>query len=240
MDLKEENILGKEIATHWYYVAKGNALRSFLGDIKVDELLDVGAGSGVFSRRLLDDKICKRAVCIDPSYKEERTEIHNNSEIEFLRHANNISQRLILMMDVLEHVDDDIGLLREYSDRMPKGGLVLITVPAFQFIWSGHDIFLEHRRRYTRKSVETVVKSARLEIVRCRYFFGLLFPIVAAIRLLNRAMLGARPDKARSSLKNYPPTINALLTLIHKVECALLFPFNYFGGLSIFLLARKP
>lgn len=239
MDLKEEKILGKEITTHWYYVAKGNALRSFIGDIRVDEILDVGAGSGVFSRRLLDDKICNRAVCIDPGYKEERTEIYNNSEINFVRYVNNISQRLILMMDVLEHVDDDIGMLREYSERMPKGGLVLITVPAFQFIWSGHDIFLEHRRRYTKKSIESTVESAKLQIVRCRYFFGLLFPIVAAIRLLNRAMLRARPVKARSSLKKYPFPINALLTFIHKVECAILFPFNYFGGLSIFLLARR-
>ena len=58
MDLKEEAILGAAIGSHWYYVAKGRALCAMLGGIRVPEVLDVGAGSGVFSRQLLDAGVC--------------------------------------------------------------------------------------------------------------------------------------------------------------------------------------
>ena len=63
---------------------------------------------------------------------------------------------LLLYMDVLEHVDDDLGLLTAYLDQLERGGRVLITVPAFDFLWSNHDIFLEHKRRYTLKQVEAL------------------------------------------------------------------------------------
>src|SRR5688572_5239911 len=72
MDLKEQDILGPDIGRHWYYVSKGRALRALLGRAKVPEVLDVGAGSGVFARQLLAAGVCDRAVCVDPNYVEER------------------------------------------------------------------------------------------------------------------------------------------------------------------------
>lgn len=73
MDLKEEDILGESIYEHWYYISKGQALHHFLGDINTPEILDVGAGSGVFSRQLLDKGICKSAVCLDPIIQRKET-----------------------------------------------------------------------------------------------------------------------------------------------------------------------
>ncbi len=238
MDLKEADILGSDVATHWYYVSKGRAARKFLGPTRVDVALDVGAGSGVFARQLLDAGVCRRAVCVDPGYGAERIEDHNGQEIRFVRSVDQVSQKLILMMDVLEHVDDDVGLLRQYCDHMPEEGLVLITVPAFQILWSSHDTFLEHRRRYTRSGLEAAVRDADLEVLRCRYFFGLLFPIAAGLRLLERLRPAGRPIKPKSALKKYPAPFNALLTLIHDVERVAVFPFNSFFGLSVFCLAR--
>jgi 2-polyprenyl-3-methyl-5-hydroxy-6-metoxy-1,4-benzoquinol methylase len=135
MDLKEEAILGDAIGSHWYYVAKGRALCAMLAPARVPEVLDIGAGSGVFSRQLLDAGLCARAVCVDPGYPEERTEDYRGHEIEFRRSVERVPQQLLLMMDVLEHVDDDAGLLRSYAGRMPGDGRVLITVPAFEWLW---------------------------------------------------------------------------------------------------------
>jgi Methyltransferase domain len=239
MDLKEEAILGSDITTHWYYVSKGRALRHLLSNIKFDAVLDVGAGSGVFSRQLLDAGVCRQAVCVDPGYLEECTEIHNGREIQFTRAVHQVSQRLILMMDVLEHVDDDVGLLREYTDRMPQDSHVLITVPAFQFLWSGHDVFLEHRRRYTRTTIETVVRSANLQVVTSRYFFGILFPIVAGLRRHDQRRLKSGEIIAQSALKKHSRSVNTVLTLIHDVERIVLFPFNRFAGLTVFCLAYR-
>jgi hypothetical protein len=118
---------------------------------EVAESLDVGAGSGVFSRVILDAGISRSALCVDPGYKKEYTETHQGKDMPFTRSIGKVSKKLILMMDVLEHVDDDVGLLREYTENMPDDGLVVISVPAFQFLWSGHGVFLEHR--YTRRTI---------------------------------------------------------------------------------------
>lgn len=237
MDVKEEAILGADIGAHWYYVSKGRTLRRLLAQIPADEVLDVGAGSGVFSRQLLDAGICQSAVCVDPAYETEHSEIYNEKEIRFRRSVDEVSQNLLLMMDVLEHVDDDVALLRHYSESMPRDGHVLISVPAFEFLWSGHDIFLGHRRRYTLRHLERVVRAAGLRPLRTRYFFASIFPAACVMRLLGRRRVlgGAEPPK--SALKKHPAFVNWALTGLHDVERIGLFRVNRLAGLSVFCLA---
>lgn len=234
MDVKEEDILGADIATHWYYVSKGRAMRAFLDGAGFDEVLDVGAGSGVFSRQLLEAGLCRRATCVDPAYPEEREEGYAGGSLRFVREVREPDQPLVLMMDVLEHVDDDVDLLRSYSRHLRADGRVLITVPAFRFLWSGHDEFLEHRRRYTRAMLERTVRDAGLEVVRSRYYYGLLFPAVAAMRLYD----ARSRNTPQSALRRHSPLVNALLTGLHDVERRLVLPLNVFAGLSILCLAR--
>jgi hypothetical protein len=240
MDLKEEEILGDKIRTHWYYVSKGRALRRFIRNLNTAEILDVGAGSGVFSKQLLDAGLCKSALCVDPGYGAETSGLYNGAPLAFVRRTDSVPQNLVLMMDVLEHVDDDAALLRSYSDKMPRGGHVVITVPAFQFLWSGHDIFLEHRRRYTAAAIERTVRTAGLEVVRTNYFFGLLFPVAAVIRIFKKQLLDKGGIKAQSELKPAGPLLNRLLTILHDFERVTVFRFNKVAGLSIFCLCRKP
>lgn len=238
MDIKEEHILGDSIVNHWYYIAKGRAMRQFIKDFRVPEVLDVGAGSGVFSRQLLDYGFCESAVCVDPGYPAESSEEQCGKPIHFVKSLERVDQRLILMMDVLEHVEDDLALLKSYSDPMPSGGHVLITVPAFQFLWSGHDVFLEHYRRYTLPQVETLVARAGLSLVRGRYFFGSLFPVIAAMRWQQRRQ--ARGEiEGRCDLRPLAPPLNYALTRIHDLERMLVFPWNRLAGLSVFCLAVK-
>lgn len=236
MDLLEENILGDRINTHWYYVSKGRALLAFIKGITPRSVLDVGAGSGVFSRLLLDKTMCASATCVDPHYPLERSETHNGKPIEFKKSVSAVPQDLILMMDVLEHVDDDVALLKQYTSGMPDDGYVLITVPAFQFLWSGHDVFLQHRRRYRAAMLKDTVRRAGLEPVKTRYFFASLFPLIAVVRPLKRLFLRSEP---KSEMRLYPDSINCALIGIHDIERHTLFRFNVFGGLSVFCLARK-
>jgi len=235
VDLKEEDILGDKIHEHWYYVSKGRAVHKFLGDIRSDGVLDVGAGSGVFSKQLLDNNICQSAVCVDPNYKQEIQEMHNGKPIEFVKSAERTTQKLTLMMDVLEHVEDDVALLMEYADTMPNDGKILITVPAFQFMWSGHDVFLEHYRRYTIKTIEKTITDAGLKPIKSRYFFGSLFPVIAAIRLIKYKEI----HESRSELKLYSGWFNKVLIVIHDFERISVFRFNKAFGLSVFCLCEK-
>lgn len=239
MDLKEEDILGSAINRHWYYTSKGAAMLSLLGNKRFHEVIDIGAGSGVFSRMILENGTAQAAICVDPYYQEEKEEFHQGKLMRFVRELPECEPQLILMMDVLEHVEDDLAFLKSFTDGLPSGSEVLVTVPAFQFLWSGHDIFLEHHRRYTLVQTEKLLAAAGLEVVKGRYYFGALFPVIVILRWVNRIKLGSKTEEAKSDLRMLPDWINRLLIVIHHVERWLLFPLNRLAGLSVFCLARK-
>jgi hypothetical protein len=233
MDLKEEDILGADIDRHWYYRAKSAALRRAVAPLRPQHILDVGAGSGFFSRHLLAETSAQSALCVDPGYPADRDDSANGKPMRFRRTIGTVDCDLVLMMDVLEHVDDDRGLLVDYVAKLPVGAHFLVTVPAFRFLWSGHDIFLEHKRRYRLAEIEVVLSAAGLEIVRGSYYFGLVFPLAAAVRLASR-----NTREPRSSLKRHGAVTNGLLGALCAAELPL-FPHNRLAGLSAFVLARR-
>jgi SAM-dependent methyltransferase len=193
----------------------------------------------VFSRQLLDAQLAESALCVDIGYPRDWAELHGGKPIHFAREAVPGRQNdLVLMMDVLEHVDDDQGLLRHYTKGLPEQARVVISVPAFQWMWSGHDVFLEHRRRYTLDQLEGLVQRAGLKVERGCYFFGALFPALAVTRLWNRLSSPDRNPPPRNELRQYPPWLNSALTGLHELERRTVFPANRLAGLTVFCLAR--
>jgi 2-polyprenyl-3-methyl-5-hydroxy-6-metoxy-1,4-benzoquinol methylase len=233
MDLKEEDILGDDIGRHWYYRSKAAALRRIVGPLAPQRLLDVGAGSGFFSRHLLANGALS-ALCVDVGYPMARDEMVDGKPVLYRRDCSDTDCDLVLMMDVLEHVPNDVGLVSHYATKVPSGAHFLVTVPAFRFLWSGHDVFLEHQRRYTLPEIEQTMRQAGLEVVRGAYYFGAIFPLAAAVRLATR-----NDETPRSSLKKHGPLTNGLLTAACTLELPF-FPSNRLAGLSAFVLARKP
>lgn len=236
MDLKETDILGPDIEQHWYYRSKARAMLHMLKGTSASTLLDVGAGSGFFSHHLLTHTATAQAWCVDISYPADSDASTAGKPVRYRRAIDTLDADLVLLMDVLEHVDNDVGLLKAYVDKVPSGSRFLITVPAFQFLWSGHDDFLEHKRRYTLKQLEAVVAQAGLQVQQGAYYFGLVFPIAAGLRLLQRQASGA---PAKSQLARHHPLVNGVL----KALCSLERPFmgaNRIAGLTVFCLAQKP
>jgi 2-polyprenyl-3-methyl-5-hydroxy-6-metoxy-1,4-benzoquinol methylase len=234
MDLKEEDILGADIGRHWYYRSKAAALRRMVGPLAPQRLLDVGAGSGFFSRHLLIEGGAQSALCVDVGYELSRDETVDGKPVLYRRDCGPTDCDLVLMMDVLEHVDNDAGLVRHYAAKVPSGAHFLVTVPAFRFLWSGHDVFLEHKRRYTLPEIEATLRDAGLTIVKGAYFFGFIFPPAAAVRLATRG-----DTQPRSSLSKQGMLTNGLLTAVCAAELPF-FPINRLAGLSAVVLARKP
>jgi SAM-dependent methyltransferase len=234
MDLKEEDILGADIGRHWYYRSKAAALRRAVSGVSPRRLLDVGAGSGFFSRHLLEHTTAESALCVDIGYAADRDDSVAGKPVRFRRDTGPTDCDLVLMMDVLEHVDDDRGLVRHYAGKMPPRAHFLVTVPAFPFLWSGHDVFLEHKRRYRLPQIEQTIEGAGLEVVRGSYYFAAIFPIAAALRLIDR-----NTTEPRSSLSKQGAVANGLLAAACAAELPF-FPFNRLAGLSAFVLARKP
>jgi 2-polyprenyl-3-methyl-5-hydroxy-6-metoxy-1,4-benzoquinol methylase len=234
MDLKEEDILGADIGRHWYYRAKAAALRRAVGPLGPRRLLDVGAGSGFFSRHLLTEGGAESALCVDIGYAKDRDDSVLGKPVLYRRDCGPTDCDLVLMMDVLEHVVDDSGLVRHYAGKVPSGAHFLATVPAFGFLWSGHDVFLEHQRRYRLREIEETMRKAGLTIVAGSYYFGFIFPLAAAVRLAART-----EPTPRSSLKRHGALTNRLLSTVCAAELPL-FPVNRLAGLSAFVLAKKP
>jgi trans-aconitate methyltransferase len=236
MDLKESHLLDSLTNNHWYYQSKARTLITFLGEIFPKKILDVGAGSGFFSRYLLLNTQVEESRCIDINYPEDREELLFDKKLFFQKEVSQHDAELVLLMDVLEHVDDDTQLLKHYVDRLPSGSQFFITVPAFQFLWSSHDEFLEHKRRYTLNQLEHVVRNAGLNVERGSYYFGLILPIVAALRLVEHVFPGR---KYKPQLQKHKILTNGILIFICSIERVFM-KVNRLAGLSVFCLAKKP
>jgi SAM-dependent methyltransferase len=230
MDVKEEQLLGGAVREHWYYRSKQLALDSLLRRVSYRHILDIGAGSAVFSKHLLENGAAS-AVCVDPAYASEADEMYRGKPIRYVRDVPPCGADLVLMMDVLEHVDDDVGLVRQSMTGAAPGAFAVISVPAFPSLFSAHDRFLEHKRRYRMHTIEDVIRTAGLSVISARYFFAGILPLVAMLRVLERR------GPAKSSLVPHPRPVNEILTLAHRAELPF-FRFNRLGGLSVFCLAR--
>lgn len=237
MDLKETEILGDDIAQHWYYRSKAKAMMSLLGKKIPTHILDIGAGSGFFSRYILANCATQSACCVDISYPQDSVGQEGGKPIHFQRSLESSNADLVLLMDVLEHVKDDVGLLTDYVNKVPQGTRFLISVPAFQFLWSEHDVFLEHERRYRLSEVEQVAKRAGLVVEKSGYYFAAVFPLVAAIRL-GLKKLSSKNKPLQSDLSRQGPLVNQILNMV----CSLEVPFigmNRLAGLTVFCVAQK-
>lgn len=237
MDLKEVDLLGDDVATHWYYRAKGAALTHLLGPRPGARILDLGAGSGFFSRQLLARTTATEAWCVDTSYDADRDECESGKPIHYRRHLLGIEADLVLMMDVLEHVDDEAALLAAALEQAAPDARILISVPAFQWLWSPHDDFLGHRRRYTLEQLTARVEAHGLRVERAAYYYGLVLPLALVTRLAAR--ISWSEGQSRSQLRRHHPLVNGLLAALCHAELPW-FTHNRLAGLSVFCVARRP
>ncbi len=187
---------------------------------------------------LTQDGLAAKSVCVDPNYTDEWLGARHDGSISYARSVEESDAGLVMMIDVIEHLDDDVSPIATYARMVKPGTKFLISVPAFNFLWSSHDEFLEHRRRYTLETLETAVTDAGLQPIKLRYFFGMLFPAVAAMRIADRALRGDREPE--SAMKPAPAWLTKTLVAIHDIERATLFPVNRLAGITAFCLAEKP
>jgi len=238
VDLKEEQILGDQIGSHWYYRAKAAALLRDLRGQPPREVLDVGAGSGFFSRSLLKQTSAQRATCVDIGYHQEKNETWCGKPIAFRREIAGSQADLVLAMDVIEHVENDAALISAYCDLVAPGTRFIISVPAFNFLWSAHDVFLEHYRRYTLHTLETAMRRSGLVVDWSHYYYAAVFPIAAGLRLLER-LKGPHSGAPRSQLRKHHTIVNGLFSALLAAERPVM-AANRLFGLTAFAGGHKP
>jgi SAM-dependent methyltransferase len=141
----------------------------------------------------------------------------------------------VLLLDVLEHIQDDREALVAIRRLLRPGGSLLCTVPAYQALWSAHDVVLGHRRRYTATGLRSLLDSIGLEVTRVTYFNALLAPPVAMVRVLGR-----RKRSRSHDLIPPPRWLNGLFARLFAFEAALLRRVNFPFGISLLAVARQP
>jgi SAM-dependent methyltransferase len=253
-DLKESSLFHslEDQKRHWYYHHKTRFIRNLLdchirsrvsvrdrgtsAEVRPLRCMDIGAGNGIISRSL-GSSIGGKAVSwdlIDSAYSphELGQDPIDASIVLYAAIPEGAAYDVIIAIDVVEHIENDAAFVDQLARHLASDGLIVICVPAFQFLWSAHDVFLEHYRRYRRREVVLLMRRAGLHVVDSGYLYVLLFPVIALIRLLGY-LRGDRLDRKQpspsSDLKVYPEPVNRLLRGVMGVELKLLQFFPWLG-----------
>lgn len=224
----------------WELSRADMVLRLLAGNAKSTRYADIGSGDLYVARRLC--KLTDMPVhAVDVNYGNRAVE----GQLVICTDLAQVPSESVdcaVLMDVLEHVDDDVGLLQTVGRLLAPEGQLLITVPAHAFLWSEHDVFLGHRRRYSRQHLRGVIERAGLNIGECFHFF--FIPYLA--RAISVALSGLGAGKGSSSgvgLWKYPSphaitsTLRATLNGDFRLS-RLLGPWSG-CGLSICALCRR-
>ncbi len=228
--------------SYWWYVARRalaiELLRNEIDGHDAIRILDVGCGTGAnmsaFSRLAL-------TIGIDTSMdavhfcKKRGIETVAVSPVEDLPFAPGAFD-IVTVLDVLEHTEDDLKCLREIHRVSRTAGLILITVPAYGFLWSEHDEALRHRRRYTAHELRNKLVITGFEVVRTSYFISTMFFPILAFRIWQG--LRKNSTQPRTSHHILPVPINAALVALLALERKVFQRINLPFGVSIVALAR--
>lgn len=230
--------------SYWWFVARRKLALDLLAEfaekpVPPYDLLDLGCGTGIllseaegawhgtgadFSPLAL--QFCRsrglsRLVCADG------TSLPLQSE----------SVDEIVALDVFEHIEDHAAAYREAARVLRPGGVLVMSVPAFRWLWGPHDVALHHFRRYTRAEVAMCLREAGLEPVRVSYAIFLLFPLVILSRLIEKL----KPGPAAASLPKVPDWLNrALMNLVNMEAKPIRSGISLPWGSSVVAVARKP
>ena len=146
---------------------------------------------------------------------------------------------LVTLFDILEHVADERPLLGEIRRVLRPDGLLIVTVPAFQFLWSEHDVALHHYRRYTRRNLTRLLADEGLKIISASYVITFSFPLIVLYRVLKGALNFFSSDTAKTSHVRLPSPLNTFFIRILAWESKLLAYTTFPFGTSVLVVATK-
>lgn len=228
---------------YWWFVGRQAVIRAMLRrhlPSGARRILDVGCGTGGTLAVVAESG---RAVGLDP-FPDALALCRRRGLRELV--AGDATRLpfpaaafdLVTAFDVFEHIADDRAALAEAARVVRPGGLLLLTVPAYQWLWSDHDVVLEHHRRYTRAEVGERLRAAGFEPVRLGYCITFLLPLAAVLRLVQR--LRRRPHPPRCGLIELPGPLNRFCLATLQLEARLLRRLDLPCGVSVLALARRP
>jgi len=240
MDRRVYDRMAEHDSTHWWYRARRDVLADFLTrEARLPanaRILEIGCGTG-HNLPMLAQFGTVDAIEIDPAARAIASERLGRAvgaaPLPELPGVERGAYDLVAVLDVVEHIEDDVAALAAMRACLRPGGKILIAVPAHQWMWSAHDVVNHHHRRYSKPSLVRAIRAAGLKERGLTYFNSLLFPLAAAARVAGR--LTGRDDSDDS-----PPAapLNALFERVFRVERHLVGRVPMPIGVSILTLAE--
>ena len=241
MDRRVYDRMAEHDSTHWWYRARREVLSDYItryaGLPKDARILEIGCGTG-HNLPMLARFGEVDAIEIDPAAREIAAKRLGkpvgDAPLPELTGIPRGAYDMIAVLDVIEHIEDDVAGLKAMADRLKPGGKILIAVPAHPWMWSAHDVVNHHHRRYTKATLGRAIAGAGLKSRKMRWMNALLFPLAAAARVAGR--ITGRDDSDDS-----PPAkpVNALFERIFRLERHLVGRVPMTPGVSIVTLAER-
>ena len=244
LDLHTYEILYRTEETHWWLAARRNIVLDWIRQRypgRADlEILDAGCGTGLLLEEL---RAMGNADGVDIS--EEALHFCRKRGLMNVHKADLLKLPfvddhfdLVTALDVLEHLDDDTGALRELRRVLKPGGRVFIFAPAHKWLWSLQDEVSHHKRRYIARTLRQSVLDAGLEVERQTYVSTFLMPVI----FLGRQWLKVRRNFHEYDTENdlHPAWSNGILRRIFESEIPILRRTDMPVGASLLCVARKP
>ncbi|OCQ88879.1 type 12 methyltransferase [Nostoc sp. MBR 210] len=229
---------------HWWFVGRRQIVEKLIRQLKLPnnaKILEAGCGTGGNLSML-----ARYGEVAAMEFDETACQLANERQVTTVRQGSlpdqipfNDQYDLIVILDVLEHIDDDLAALKALSSRLKPNSWLLITVPAYQFLWSYHDEINYHKRRYTLKRLKRVVRLAGYNIGYGSYFNTWLFPLVAGVRLLKNLLKLDKKSDASGDLNLPAKLINKFLTFLFASERYFMNRVSLPFGVSVALMAQK-
>lgn len=226
----------------WWYQGRRELILDLINRIEPREnvlrILDAGCGTGLNLKYLerYGDGI---GLDISPEALKFSKSRGNNALIcasaDRLPFKSN-SFDILCALDLLEHISEDSSTVKEFYRVLKYNGYLIITVPAFQILWSNHDIALQHKRRYNKSDLVNILKLPGIVIEKITYWNSILFPVVALVRLFRKGY-----DKdAKTDLKEMPGPLNKILLHLLRFENLIVVKNIALPvGVSILCICRK-
>ncbi|MEA1909725.1 MAG: class I SAM-dependent methyltransferase [Patescibacteria group bacterium] len=230
--LKQEN-------RYWWHVSRRIILQTFVQKIvqnnRIEKILDVGCGTG-FNLQWLK----KFGEVIGVDSNEEAVRLCNNRNIVAIQgNTDTLPSQihgvsLVTAFDVLEHIENDNRALQEWGRVLRPNGRLLLTVPAYQWLFGPHDKNLSHYRRYYLPDLIKKIENNGFKVIQSSYFFFLTLPLLIISRFVDRI------TNKTSGYQEIPNWLNKLLIFSTSWEAKVIakgyrLPF----GSSILIYARK-
>jgi SAM-dependent methyltransferase len=229
---------------HWWFVGRRQLFSRELAKLRLGQhaaTLDTGTSTGT-NLRMLRDLGFRNVSGLDLSDEaiafcaEKGLGAVQKGDLNALPFADETFD-LVLATDIIEHVDDDIGALRQLNRALKPGGHLLVTVPAFPSLWGLQDKVSHHKRRYRLLGLKAKVEAAGFTVERRYYFNFILFvPIFLARQIIRMAGL---EERLKSENEVHSPSINRILLPIFALDTRLAPILRLPFGVSILMLARK-